>query len=67
MSRIWRTIKGYIWWSYPRGSMHYDVMVTLILVFIFLALFSLSMAWVLKYTQEEPVANARAASSGTGR
>jgi len=37
MSRIWRTIKGYIWWSYPRGSMHYDVMVTLILIFIFLA------------------------------
>jgi hypothetical protein len=37
MSRIWRTIKGYIFWTYERGSFHYDVMVTLILAFIFLA------------------------------
>lgn len=35
MSRVWSTIKGYIWWTYPRGSLHYDVMVTLILLFIF--------------------------------
>lgn len=35
MSRVWRTIRGYIWWTHPRGSMHYDVMVTLILLFIF--------------------------------
>ena len=37
MSRVWRTIKGYIFWTYERGSFHYDVMVTLILVFIFAA------------------------------
>jgi hypothetical protein len=37
MSRVWRTIKGYIFWTYERGSFHYDVMVTLILIFIFLA------------------------------
>ena len=37
MSRIWRTLKGYIFWTYDRGSFHYDVMVTLILVFIFVA------------------------------
>ena len=37
MSRVWRTIKGYIFWTYERGSFHYDVMVTLILAFIFLA------------------------------
>lgn len=37
MSKFGRTIKGYIWWMYPRGSIHYDVMVTLILAFIFLA------------------------------
>jgi hypothetical protein len=37
MSRIWSTVKGYIWWTYPRGSVHYDVMVTLILLFIFLS------------------------------
>ena len=37
MSRVWRTIKGYIFWTYERGSFHYDVMVTLILLFIFVA------------------------------
>lgn len=26
--------KSYFYWTYPRGSFHYDVMVTLILVFI---------------------------------
>ncbi|MBV8208383.1 MAG: hypothetical protein JO041_16480 [Acidobacteria bacterium] len=30
-----QTIAGYFWWTYPRGSVHYDVMVTLILLFIF--------------------------------
>ena len=37
MRRIWRTISGYLFWTYDRGSFHYDVMVTLILLFIFLA------------------------------
>lgn len=36
MSGIWATIRGYIWWTHKRGSMHYDVMVTLILAFIFI-------------------------------
>jgi hypothetical protein len=36
MGRASQTVKGYIWWTYPRGSVHYDVMVTLILAFIFL-------------------------------
>ncbi len=35
MSRFWRALKGYIFWTYDRGSFHYDVMVTLILIFIF--------------------------------
>ncbi len=35
MSGFWKTLKGYVWWTYPRGSLHYDVMVTLILLFIF--------------------------------
>ena len=30
------TLKGYLWWTYPRGSAPYDVMVALILAFIFL-------------------------------
>ena len=33
---MWNTIKSYIFWTYSRGSFHYDVMVTLILLFIFL-------------------------------
>ncbi|PYX93682.1 MAG: hypothetical protein DMG71_14510 [Acidobacteria bacterium] len=34
---MWRTIRGYIWWCYERGTLHYDVMVTLILIFVFLS------------------------------
>ena len=30
-------LKSYFWWSYERGSFHYDVMVTLILLFLFLS------------------------------
>ncbi|MGH9570750.1 MAG: hypothetical protein ACRD4F_13975 [Candidatus Angelobacter sp.] len=37
MKRAWRTIKGYLFWTYERGSFHYDVMVTVILLFIFVA------------------------------
>ena len=29
------TIRNYIFWNYERGSLHYDVMVTLILAFLF--------------------------------
>ncbi len=36
MAAMWRTIRSYIWWTHPRGSFHYDVMVTIILLFIFL-------------------------------
>ena len=32
---IWRTIKGFILWSYERGTLQYDVMVTIILIFVF--------------------------------
>ena len=37
MSRIWRTIRDFILWSYERGTLQYDVMVTLILLFVFLS------------------------------
>ena len=37
MIGIWRTIRGYILWSYERGTIQYDVMVTLILLFVFLS------------------------------
>lgn len=33
---MWKTIKSYVWWTYDRGSVPYDVMVTLILAFIFI-------------------------------
>src|SRR6516164_2115888 len=35
MNAVWRTIRGYFWWSYERGTLHYDIMVTLILIFVF--------------------------------
>lgn len=35
--KIWETIRGYIWWTHSRGNFHYDVMVTLILLFIFVS------------------------------
>jgi hypothetical protein len=37
MNAIWRTIRGYILWQYERGTLHYDIMVTLILLFLFLS------------------------------
>ncbi len=30
-------LKSYFYWTYDRGSIHYDVMVTLILIFMFLS------------------------------
>jgi hypothetical protein len=30
-------IKNYFWWTYERGSFHYDIMVTLILLFLFVS------------------------------
>jgi hypothetical protein len=30
-------LKRYIFWTYERGSLHYDVMVTLILLFLFVS------------------------------
>ena len=35
MNAAWRTIRSYILWQHERGTLHYDIMVTLILIFIF--------------------------------
>jgi len=35
LNAVWRTIRSYILWQHERGTLHYDVMVTLILIFIF--------------------------------
>ena len=32
-----RLLRSYIFWTYERGSFHYDVMVTLILLFLFVS------------------------------
>ena len=32
-----KLIKSYFFWTYERGSIHYDVMVSLILIFMFLS------------------------------
>jgi hypothetical protein len=31
-----KLLKSYFYWTYPRGCFHYDVMVTLILLFLFI-------------------------------
>ena len=35
MNSVWRTIRSYILWQHERGTLHYDIMVTLILIFVF--------------------------------
>ena len=34
MNAFWRTIRSYILWQHERGTLHYDIMVTLILIFV---------------------------------
>ena len=34
---MFQTIRNYIFWSYERGSFHYDIMVTAILLFMFVS------------------------------
>jgi hypothetical protein len=35
MNGVFRTIRSYVLWQHERGTLHYDIMVTLILVFVF--------------------------------
>ena len=37
MAGIAQTARGYLFWTYERGSFHYDVMVTAILAFVFIS------------------------------
>jgi len=32
---VFRTIRSYVLWQHERGTLHYDIMVTLILIFVF--------------------------------
>ena len=34
MNAAWRTIRSYILWQHERGTLHYDIMVTLIIIFV---------------------------------
>jgi hypothetical protein len=34
---VFKLIRNYIFWAYERGSFHYDVMVTAILIFMFVS------------------------------
>ncbi len=47
-----QVLKSYFYWTYPRGNMHYDVMVTLILLFIFVT------PWLWDYG-DKPASTAR--------
>lgn len=35
MNAVWRTIRSYILWQHERGTLHYDIMVTVIILFVF--------------------------------
>jgi len=35
VNSVWSTIRSYILWQHERGTLHYDIMVTLILLFVF--------------------------------
>jgi hypothetical protein len=35
MKGAFRTIRSYVLWQHERGTLHYDIMVTLILIFVF--------------------------------
>ncbi len=37
MNAFWRIIRSYILWQHERGTLHYDIMVTIILIFVFLS------------------------------
>ena len=37
MASIAQTARGYLLWTYERGTLHYDVMVTAILAFVFIS------------------------------
>lgn len=35
MKGVWPTIRSYVLWQHERGTLHYDIMVSLILIFVF--------------------------------
>jgi hypothetical protein len=45
---IGQLLRSYVFWTYERGSIHYDVMVTLILIFMFVS------PWIINFN-DRPV------------
>jgi hypothetical protein len=45
---IGKVLRSYVFWTYERGSIHYDVMVTLILIFMFVS------PWIINFN-DRPV------------
>jgi hypothetical protein len=37
LGKLWRSIHGLIFWAHERGTIQYDIMVSLILLFVFLS------------------------------
>jgi hypothetical protein len=67
-----QTIRNYIFWAYERGSVQYDVMVTLILVFMFVSPFFINyndkpVETVALHASEVLVKEAGTTASGSSR
>ncbi len=69
---MFQTIRNYIFWAYERGSVQYDVMVTLILVFMFVSPFFINyndkpVETVALHASEVLVKEAGTSASGSSR
>jgi hypothetical protein len=69
---MFQTIRNYIFWSYERGSVQYDVMVTLILLFMFVSPFFINfndkpVETVALHASEVLVKEAGTTASGSSR
>ncbi len=51
MNGFWGTIRSYILWQHERGTLHYDIMVTLILIFVFFS------PWVIHFNDKPALHN----------
>jgi hypothetical protein len=69
---MFQTIRNYIFWAYERGSVQYDVMVSLILVFMFVSPFFINfndkpVETVALHASEVLVKEAGTSASGSSR
>jgi hypothetical protein len=69
---MFQTIRNYFFWSYERGSVQYDVMVTLILLFMFVSPFFINyndkpVETVALHASEVLVKEAGTTASGSSR